>query len=65
MRLRLGSRIFESQTSSIPLSEHISPTDPNNVAQAVEYLRRRSVAVEDLKTLEETPLPEVTQKEME
>uniref|UniRef100_A0A915LKM8 Chloride channel protein n=1 Tax=Meloidogyne javanica TaxID=6303 RepID=A0A915LKM8_MELJA len=68
MRLRLGSRIFESQTSSTPLSEHISPTDPNNVAQAVEYLRRRSVAVEDLKTLEETPLPEVIQdlqKEME
>nr|CAD2189352.1 unnamed protein product [Meloidogyne enterolobii] len=68
IRLRLGSRIFESQTSSTPLSEHISPTDPNNVAQAVEYLRRRSVAVEDLKTLEETPLPEVTQdlqKEME
>ncbi|KAL7074019.1 hypothetical protein ACQ4LE_006756, partial [Meloidogyne hapla] len=60
MRLRLGSRIFESQ-ASIPISEHISPTDPNNVAQAVAYLRRRSVAVEDLKPLEETPLPEVIQ----
>ncbi|KAF7638745.1 Chloride channel protein [Meloidogyne graminicola] len=57
-RLRLGSRIFENQNT--PTSEHIiSSSDPNNVVQAVEYLRRRSVAVEDLKTLEETPLPEV------